>query len=114
MVSLSPAFDKAVVDSKKLVKKPTNDHLLEMYALYKQAIQDPSIDKAEAPGTFDFKGKAKKAAWQKIVDEGVTPEQAQEQSQRPLAVNKLKLEQQGLHHTILSTQNESCGGAWRV
>lgn len=50
-----------------------------MYALYKQAIQDPSIDKAEAPGTFDFKGKAKKAAWQKIVDEGVTPEQAQEQ-----------------------------------
>ncbi|KFY53103.1 hypothetical protein V496_07909 [Pseudogymnoascus sp. VKM F-4515 (FW-2607)] len=78
-VTLSPAFNQAVVDSKKLVKKPTNDHLLEMYGLYKQALQDPPIEKSEAPGTFDLKGKAKKRAWQKVVDEGVTPEQAQEQ-----------------------------------
>lgn len=49
-----------------------------MYALYKQATQEPPIEKSEAPGTFDLKGKAKKRAWQKIVDEGVTPEQAQE------------------------------------
>jgi diazepam-binding inhibitor (GABA receptor modulating acyl-CoA-binding protein) len=48
-----------------------------MYALYKQALQDPPIEKAENPGTFDLKGKAKKRAWQKIVDEGVTPEEAQ-------------------------------------
>lgn len=41
------------------------------------ALLDPPIEKAEAPGTFDLKGKAKKRAWQKIVDEGVTPEQAQ-------------------------------------
>jgi diazepam-binding inhibitor (GABA receptor modulating acyl-CoA-binding protein) len=49
-----------------------------MYALYKQALQDPPIEKAETPGLFDLKNKAKKKAWQKIVDEGVTPEQAQE------------------------------------
>jgi diazepam-binding inhibitor (GABA receptor modulating acyl-CoA-binding protein) len=49
-----------------------------MYALYKQATQDPPIEKSEAPGVFDLKGKAKKRAWQKIVDEGVTPEEAQE------------------------------------
>ncbi|KFY19347.1 hypothetical protein V491_04487 [Pseudogymnoascus sp. VKM F-3775] len=79
MVTLSPAFEQAVVDSKKLVKKPTNDHLLEMYGLFKQATQDPPIEQSEAPGTFDLKGKAKKRAWQKVVDEGVTPEQAQEQ-----------------------------------
>lgn len=35
-----------------------------MYALYKQALQDPPIEKAENPGTFDLKGKAKKRAWQ--------------------------------------------------
>lgn len=35
-----------------------------MYALYKQALQDPPIEKAEQPGTFDLKGKAKKRAWQ--------------------------------------------------
>ncbi|OBT76478.1 hypothetical protein VF21_04015 [Pseudogymnoascus sp. 05NY08] len=77
-VTLSPAFNQAVVDSKKLVKKPTNDHLLEMYGLYKQATQEPPIEQSENPGTFDLKGKAKKRAWQKVVDEGVTPEQAQE------------------------------------
>ncbi|KFY74927.1 hypothetical protein V499_05084 [Pseudogymnoascus sp. VKM F-103] len=77
-VTLSPAFNQAVVDSKKLVEKPSNDHLLEMYGLYKQATQDPPIEKSEAPGVFDLKGKAKKRAWQKVVDEGVTPEQAQE------------------------------------
>jgi hypothetical protein len=27
----------------------------QLYALYKQATQDPPIDKAENPGTFDFK-----------------------------------------------------------
>ena len=75
----------------------------QLYAFYKQATQDPPIDKAETPGTFDFKvssptpchkcrshireheltvpfdeqGKAKKRAWQKVVDEGVTPTSAQ-------------------------------------
>ena len=41
-----------------------------MYALFKQATQDPPIDKAEAPGMFDMKGKAKKKAWQDVVDKG--------------------------------------------
>jgi diazepam-binding inhibitor (GABA receptor modulating acyl-CoA-binding protein) len=48
-----------------------------LYALYKQATQDPPFEKAETPGMFDLKAKAKKAAWKKIVDEGVTPEEAQ-------------------------------------
>lgn len=48
-----------------------------MYAYYKQALQDPPIEKAETPGMFDLKAKAKKKAWQTIVDEGVTPEEAQ-------------------------------------
>jgi len=76
-VTLSPEFQQAVNDSKKLTAKPSNDDLLQLYALYKQALQDPPIEKAEAPGTFDLKGKAKKRAWQKVVDEGVTPEEAQ-------------------------------------
>jgi diazepam-binding inhibitor (GABA receptor modulator, acyl-CoA-binding protein) len=48
-----------------------------LYAYYKQALQDPPIEKAETPGTFDLKGKAKKRAWQHVVDDGVTPEEAQ-------------------------------------
>jgi len=74
----SEAFKQAVIDSKKLTAKPSQDELLNLYALYKQGTQDPPIEDAENPGTFDLKGKAKKRAWQKVVDEGVTPEQAQE------------------------------------
>jgi len=74
----SEAFKQAVIDSKKLTSKPSNDDLLNLYALFKQATQEPPIEDAENPGTFDLKGKAKKRAWQKVVDEGVTPEEAQE------------------------------------
>ena len=73
----SEAFQTAVVDSKKLTSKPSNDELLELYALYKVSSAE-DITKAPAPGMFDLKGKAKKNAWQKVVDEGITPEQAQE------------------------------------
>ena len=113
----------------------------QLYAYFKQAQQDPSIDKAPAPGTFDLKvslhheantcflyslahydqtvniaallialqadiatflllytlesphtdppqGKAKKKAWQKIVDEGVSPSQAEQKY--VTLVNELK------------------------
>jgi len=71
------AFETAVTDSKKLTSKPGNDDLLNLYALYKVG-NGEDISKAETPGTFDLKGKAKKRAWQKVVDEGTTTEQAQE------------------------------------
>ncbi|KAI9784068.1 MAG: hypothetical protein M1835_003659 [Candelina submexicana] len=82
------SFKKAVADSKQLKTKPTDDELLQLYALYKQGTQDPPIEEAENPGTFDFKGKAKKRAWQKVVDEGTKPAQAQ--SQYVALVGKLK------------------------
>lgn len=73
----SDAFKKAIVDSKKLVSKPSNDELLELYALFKIGSGE-DIATAPAPGMFDLKGKAKKSAWQKAVDDGNTPETAQE------------------------------------
>ncbi|OAA58097.1 Acyl-CoA-binding protein, ACBP [Niveomyces insectorum RCEF 264] len=76
-VPQSEAFQKAVVDSKKLTSKPTNEELLDIYGLFKVATGE-DITKAPTPGMFDLKGKAKKNAWQKVVDEGLTPEQAQE------------------------------------
>ncbi|KAK4157315.1 putative fatty acid binding protein [Chaetomidium leptoderma] len=77
MVAQSEAFQKAVVDSKKLTSKPSNDDLLEIYALYKIGTGE-DIEKAAKPGMFDLKGKAKYNAWQKAVDDDLTPEQAQE------------------------------------
>ncbi|KAK4109561.1 putative fatty acid binding protein [Canariomyces notabilis] len=73
----SEAFQKAVVDSKKLTSKPSNEDLLEIYGLYKVAIGD-DFSSAAAPGMFDLKGKAKYNAWKKVVEEGISAEQAQE------------------------------------
>jgi len=73
----SPEFKTAVEDSKKLKARPGDDELLQLYAFFKQATQDPPIEDSPTPGTFDFKGKAKKRAWQKVVDEGTTPSSAE-------------------------------------
>ncbi|KAK4130177.1 acyl-CoA-binding protein [Trichocladium antarcticum] len=71
------AFQKAVVDSKKLTSKPSNDDLLEIYALYKIATGE-DISAATKPGMFDLKGKAKYNAWNNAVGDGLTVEEAQE------------------------------------
>ncbi|KAJ9625082.1 acyl-CoA-binding protein (ACBP)/diazepam binding inhibitor (DBI)/endozepine (EP) [Taxawa tesnikishii (nom. ined.)] len=70
-------FKKAVENSRKLKQKPTNDELLQLYGLFKQGTQDPPIDKSPQPGAFELKEKAKRKAWQKLVDEGVEPKDAQ-------------------------------------
>ncbi|MDF1550210.1 MAG: acyl-CoA-binding protein [Bacteroidales bacterium] len=55
------AFDEAVVKSKTLKEKPSNDILLQLYSLYKQATEGDVS--GERPGGFDFKGAAKYDAW---------------------------------------------------
>ncbi|KAJ4164995.1 hypothetical protein LMH87_006645 [Akanthomyces muscarius] len=74
---MSAAFKKATEDSKKIVNDPSNDELLELYALYKVG-NGEDIASAPSPGMFDLKGKAKKNAWQKVVDEGISADAAQE------------------------------------
>ncbi|WPG99430.1 Hypothetical protein R9X50_00224400 [Acrodontium crateriforme] len=84
----SAEFTKAVEDSRKLKAKPSDDELLKLYGLFKQGTQDPPFEESKVPGTFEFKEKAKRAAWQKIVDEGVTPADAQ--ARYVSLVNELK------------------------
>ncbi|KAI4249044.1 MAG: hypothetical protein L6R42_009096, partial [Xanthoria sp. 1 TBL-2021] len=50
----TPAFEKAVKDSRNLKAKPDNDELLELYSLFKQGSQDPSFAEATKPGMFDL------------------------------------------------------------
>ncbi|KAF8796668.1 acyl-CoA-binding protein homolog [Argiope bruennichi] len=60
-MSLDEKFDKAAEDVKKLKSKPTDEELLELYALFKQAtVGDCNTAR---PGMFDLKGKAKWDAW---------------------------------------------------
>lgn len=60
-MSLDERFNKAAEDVKNLKTRPTDQELLELYALYKQAIiGDCNISR---PGMMDLKGKAKWDAW---------------------------------------------------
>ena len=60
----SPEFHQASEDVKNLKKRPNNDDLLSLYALYKQATEGDVSGKR--PGMVDFKGRAKHDAWAKL------------------------------------------------
>ncbi|XP_015172563.1 PREDICTED: acyl-CoA-binding protein homolog [Polistes dominula] len=60
-MSLDEQFKTAEEAVKTLTKRPTDEELLELYALFKQAtIGDCNTQK---PGMFDLKGKAKWQSW---------------------------------------------------
>ena len=54
-------FEKAAEDIKNLTQRPTNEELLELYGLYKQATMGDC--NTERPGMFDPKGRAKWDSW---------------------------------------------------
>ena len=65
-------FDQAVERSQQLTERPSNDVLLRLYSLYKQATEG-NVN-TERPGGFDFKNIAKWDAWKKL--EGKSQEEA--------------------------------------
>lgn len=74
-MELKEQFEQAVAESKSLSERPSNDTLLQLYSLYKQATEgDVSIDPPSNP--FDFVAKAKYQAWEGL--KGKTKEEAME------------------------------------
>uniref|UniRef100_A0A1B0DKX9 Uncharacterized protein n=1 Tax=Phlebotomus papatasi TaxID=29031 RepID=A0A1B0DKX9_PHLPP len=60
-MGLKEDFDKAAEEVKKLKASPSNEDLLELYALFKQAtVGDCNTAR---PGMLDLKGKAKWDSW---------------------------------------------------
>ena len=85
MTELEQKFENAKKSILDLKEKPSNDVMLELYALNKQAtIGDINIDK---PGMFDFVAAAKYNAW--TTKKGITKEDAQ-QKYIDYAANLLK------------------------
>ena len=71
-MEIKEQFDNAVAISKALPKRPGNEELLQLYALFKQSTEgDVSGDR---PGGFDFKAIAKFDAWEE--QKGKSKEQA--------------------------------------
>jgi acyl-CoA-binding protein len=71
-MDLQQEFESAVTRSKELTRRPTNEELLNLYALYKQATEGDVT--GERPGGFDFKAIAKFDAWEEL--KGKSKEQA--------------------------------------
>ncbi|MBV7529928.1 acyl-CoA-binding protein [Chitinophaga sp. sic0106] len=64
-MELAQQFETAVAESKTLAEKPSNEILLQLYSLYKQATEgDVSGEGPSNP--FDFVAKAKHNAWEEL------------------------------------------------
>ena len=68
MSDLKKKFDAAAKDAKNLKTRPSDDDLLRLYALYKQAT-DGDVT-GSRPGMLDLKGRAKFDAWAKAKGTG--------------------------------------------
>jgi len=54
-------LEEAVALTQKFTSRPSNEELLRLYGLYKQATEGDNEE--ELPGGFDFKAAAKYNAW---------------------------------------------------
>jgi diazepam-binding inhibitor (GABA receptor modulator, acyl-CoA-binding protein) len=59
-------LESAVDLTKKFTSKPSNEELLKLYSLYKQATEGDN--KEERPGGFDFVAAAKYNSWLVSID----------------------------------------------
>jgi acyl-CoA-binding protein len=73
-VTLAEKFADAQERVKALTRRPSNDELLELYALYKQGTTGDVS--GSRPGMFDLKGRAKFDAW--TAKRGWTADRAQQ------------------------------------
>lgn len=72
MSDLKAQFEQAQKDIKTLTKRPSNEDLLALYSLFKQATEGDV--KGSRPGMLDMVGRAKYDAWAKL--KGTKAEQA--------------------------------------
>lgn len=72
MSDLHAQFAAAAAEAQKLPRRPENDTLLELYALYKQATSGDAA--GSRPGFTDFVGRAKYDAWARL--QGTSKESA--------------------------------------
>lgn len=74
MSDLKSQFESAAAAAQNLPSKPSNENLLKLYALYKQATSGDVT--GSRPGFTDMVGRAKFDAWAKV--KGMSVEAAQE------------------------------------
>ncbi len=63
-MALETEFENAVKASSTISERPSNEDLLKIYSLYKQATEGDNS--GDAPTGFDFKAAAKYNAWNSL------------------------------------------------
>ena len=61
-MDLKQQFEEAILNSKSLSEKPSNEILLQLYSLYKQSTEG-DVNTEPPSNPFDFVNKAKHDAW---------------------------------------------------
>lgn len=61
-MELKEQFEKAVATSKQITERPSNETLLQLYSLYKQATEGDNVQDSPS-NPFDFVARAKHDAW---------------------------------------------------
>lgn len=72
MADLKAEFERATIEVKALPTRPSNDELLKLYGLYKQATAGDAT--GERPGMLAVEARAKFDAWSKL--KGLEPDDA--------------------------------------
>jgi len=85
VMEVKSLFEKAVDDSKTLSQRPSNETLLQLYSLYKQATEG-DVNTEPPANPFDFVAKAKYEAWSALKGKSI----AEAQQEYINLVNKLK------------------------
>lgn len=75
-MDIQAQFQQAVADSKTLPEKPSNETLLQLYALFKQGTEG-DMNETEPANPFDFVARAKQEAWSGL--KGLTRDEAMQQ-----------------------------------
>jgi diazepam-binding inhibitor (GABA receptor modulator, acyl-CoA-binding protein) len=65
ITDLAKQFEEAAEESKNLSVRPSNDTLLQLYSLYKQAT-DGDVNTDPPSNAFDFVAKAKYETWVRL------------------------------------------------
>ena len=72
---IQESFENAIKEANSFTKRPSNENLLLIYSLYKQATEGDN--ETERPGGIEFKAAAKCNAWKKL--KGMSKEDAMKQ-----------------------------------
>ncbi|KAF2019392.1 hypothetical protein BU24DRAFT_459067 [Aaosphaeria arxii CBS 175.79] len=72
----SAKYQEVYAKTREIKSGPSNDEQLDLYG-WAKIVEGKDIESQPKPGMFDIKGKKTRERWQKFVDEGVTPEQAE-------------------------------------